>query len=319
MNITRVERDGVEFFTIDETGESGMSESGLALLCGVSHQAVNKVLRNLLATWDTDNSLEPQHRKGVRLQPSKEFKNPRGQNADISLIRAEGCAKVIEYYAFESKYKTEEAVFAYRKFATKGITAWIQEITHWHGNPQPKNGIVIDFNTIDTLLTSNLDAASHRLYIYISKALRLRRTPNSEEIITGANLSKSNYSSAVGKLQDLNLLPSWCRIQRRQQPEKAVRDRLQAQLGGKAEALTQWGLIDLLTDTELIEVKLLNYWKEAIGHLLTKSQDYPNHQKRLHLYGPSDDNLDRIQNFCQDFNIIVTFELIAKPQLSKVS
>ena len=29
MNITRVERDGVEFFTIDATGESGMSESGL--------------------------------------------------------------------------------------------------------------------------------------------------------------------------------------------------------------------------------------------------------------------------------------------------
>ena len=50
MNITRVERDGVEFFTIDETGESGMSESGLAILCGVSHQAVNKVLRSLLAT-----------------------------------------------------------------------------------------------------------------------------------------------------------------------------------------------------------------------------------------------------------------------------
>jgi hypothetical protein len=28
MNITRVERDGVEFFTINATGESGMSESG---------------------------------------------------------------------------------------------------------------------------------------------------------------------------------------------------------------------------------------------------------------------------------------------------
>ena len=34
MNITRVERDGVEFFTIDDTGESGMSEIGLARLCG---------------------------------------------------------------------------------------------------------------------------------------------------------------------------------------------------------------------------------------------------------------------------------------------
>jgi hypothetical protein len=143
MNITRVERDGVEFFTIDETGESGMSESGLAVLCGVSHQAVNKVIRSLLATWEQDKSLEPQRNKGVRLQPSKDSKTPRGHNTDISLIRAEACSKVIEHYAFESKYKTQEALFAYRKFALAGITSWIQEITRWHGNAIPKTGVVV--------------------------------------------------------------------------------------------------------------------------------------------------------------------------------
>ena len=46
MNITRVERNGVEFFTIDATGESGMSESGLARLCGVAPQTVNELLQN---------------------------------------------------------------------------------------------------------------------------------------------------------------------------------------------------------------------------------------------------------------------------------
>ncbi|NKB17286.1 MAG: hypothetical protein HC770_02850, partial [Pseudanabaena sp. CRU_2_10] len=45
MNITRVERDGVEFFTINATGESGMSESGLARLCGVTQQAISKLLQ----------------------------------------------------------------------------------------------------------------------------------------------------------------------------------------------------------------------------------------------------------------------------------
>ena len=44
MNITRVERDGIEFFTIDETGESGMSESGLARLCNVTSRAVFKTI-----------------------------------------------------------------------------------------------------------------------------------------------------------------------------------------------------------------------------------------------------------------------------------
>jgi hypothetical protein len=31
-----------------------------------------------------------------------------------------------------------------KKFAELGINGWIQEITAWHGNPTPRNGIVID-------------------------------------------------------------------------------------------------------------------------------------------------------------------------------
>ena len=98
MNITRVERDGVEFFTIDETGESGMSESGLAILCGVSHQAVNKVLRSLPATWEHEKSSEPQRNRSIRLLPNKDITSFRCQNADINLVRAEACSKVIETF-----------------------------------------------------------------------------------------------------------------------------------------------------------------------------------------------------------------------------
>jgi hypothetical protein len=312
MNITRVERDGVEFFTIDETGESGMSESGLAILCGVSHQAVNKVIRSLLATWEQDKSLEPQRNKGVRLQPSKDSKTPRGHNADISLIRAEACSKVIEHYAFESKYKTPEALFAYRKFATAGITSWIQQQTDWHGNAVPKNGIVTDFKTIDLLLNKKLDGTSYRVYLILQKALRSRMTLTADEIMAKAEISRSTYTTAVTKLDELGLLPAWCKIQRKNQPEKIVRDRLHAQLGGKVEAYTRWGLIDLLTATELIEVKIVSHWKDAIGHLIAKARKYPKHQKRLHLFGYEEPCLEHIEDVCQDCNIRVTFEQVEK-------
>ena len=106
MNITRVERDGVEFFTIDDTGGSGMSESGLARLCGVTRRSVDKVLRSLPATWDPKKSLEPQRNRSIRLLLNKDITSFRCQNADINLVRAEACSKVIEHYAFESKYKT---------------------------------------------------------------------------------------------------------------------------------------------------------------------------------------------------------------------
>ena len=314
MNITRVERDGVEFFTIDETGESGMSESGLAILCGVSHQAVNKVIRSLLATWEQDKSLEPQRNKGVRLQPNKDSRTPRGNNADISLIRAEACVKVIEYYAFESRHKTQEAFFAYRKFAGIGITSWIQEITHWHGNAIPKNGIVTDFKTIDLLLNKKLDGTSYRVYLILQKAIRSRLTLTADEIMAKAEISRSTYTTAVTKLDELGLLPVWCKIQRKNQPEKIVRDRLYAQLGGKVEAYTRWGLIDLLTATELIEVKIVSHWKDAIGHLIAKSRKYPNHQKRLHLFGYEEPCLEHIEDVCQDCEIRVTFEQVDRLQ-----
>lgn len=311
MTITRVIRDGVEFFTIDATGESGMSESGLAILCGVSHQAVNKFLRDRAATKTGEISFESASYKSSRLQPKGLTSEERSYISNLSIVRAEVCAEVIQYYAFESRNKTPEALYACQKFMTLGITAWIQEMTEWHGNPVPKAGVVLDFKTLDLLLDSKLDAATHRLYLYLTKAKRLRYdNPKPEQIIKGANLSRSTFSSAALKLQTLDLLPDWCKIQRRHQPKKIVRDRLQSQLGGQTEAPTPWGPIDLLTDTEIIEVKIVNRWKEALGHLLVKSESYPDRQRRLHLYGTTEiyESLDRIQTSCRNMSTIVTYE-----------
>ena len=65
MNITRVERDGVEFFTIDETGESGMSESGIARLCGVVPSSVHRFITNNSLRWDHEKTLDPKFGKPI--------------------------------------------------------------------------------------------------------------------------------------------------------------------------------------------------------------------------------------------------------------
>ena len=312
MTITRVIRDNVEFFTIDDTGESGMSESGLAVLCGVSQQAINKLLRSLVTTNDEQNNLKVRLDGKIWLQPRGLSALERGKITNLAIVRAKACAAVVEHYAFESRYRTEDATFAYRKFAELGITAWIQEITEWHGNAIPKNGIVTDFKTIDLLLNKKLDGTSYRVYLILQKALRSRLTLTADEIMAKAEISRSTYTTAVTKLDELGLLPAWCKIQRKNQPEKIVRDRLHAQLGGKVEAYTRWGLIDLLTATELIEVKIVSHWKDAIGHLIAKSRKYPNHQKRLHLFGYEEPCLEHIEDVCQDCEIRVTFEQVAK-------
>ena len=313
MNITRVERDGVEFFTLDATGESGMSEIGLARLCGVTQQSMNaflKSFRNLPTGKNDQSAFNPALEGSIRLQSRGLSTVQKSNIRNLSIVRADVCATVIEHYAFHSKYKTPEALFAFQKFARLGITGWIQEATHWHGNAVPKNGFILDYETIETLIDNKLDGTSYRVFLVLRKAIRLRMELTADEIMRRASISRSAYSNAVGKLGDLNLLPEWCGIKRKNHPERDVRDRLQLQLGGKVEAYTKFGLIDLLTETELIEIKVANRWKDAIGHILAKSYKYPNHSKRLHLFGSEEPILETIEDVCRPWNIRVTFEKV---------
>jgi hypothetical protein len=312
MTITRVIRDGVEFFTIDATGESGMSESGLSRLGGVSQQAINKTLRNLVATNSEETPLKTRLGGKVWLQPRGLSSIERTKITSLSIVNANACAAIIEHYAFESKYKTQEALFAYRKFGAMGINAWIQEMTEWRGNPIPKNGITLDFDTIDQLLEKKLDTNSYRVYLIFQKAIRLRMTLTPAETMQRANIGRSAYMNAIGKLHDAQLLPDWCKTERRMHPERDVRDRLQTQLGGQVEAYTKWGLIDLLTETELIEIKIAHHWKDAIGHIIAKSNAFPNHKKRLHLFSNQLPRLDHIEEICTQFDIKITFEKVEK-------
>lgn len=45
--LTLVESDGVHFYTVTATGDSGISFTGLSVLCGVSQQAISKLLKSL--------------------------------------------------------------------------------------------------------------------------------------------------------------------------------------------------------------------------------------------------------------------------------
>jgi hypothetical protein len=315
MNITRVERDGIEFFTIDATGESGMSETGLGQICGVSRQAVSLVLRDLIASKTDQNQLEPLQNKDIWLQAKGLPTIEKSKISNLKIVRAEVCAQVVKHYAFYARHKTPEAMFALEKFASLGITAWIQEVTHWHGNPKPRTGIVLEFATIAEILDKKIDGTALRIFLVIQKALRDRVVLTPAEIMQRVDIARTAYMGAIGRLADANLLPDWIKINRRTHPERDVRDRLQAQLGGKVEAHTKFGPIDLLTETELIEIKIAHRWKDAIGHILAKSYKYPNHKKRLHLFGPEEPVMETIETACEPWEISVSFEKVDRPKL----
>jgi hypothetical protein len=148
-------QDNVEFFTVDATGESGMSISGLARICGVTSQSVEQLLKRL-------------EQGRIRAETLKKFVSEslwvevdgvpvRGEYND-KVVKDKVCAAVIDYYAFESTQVDEEkkaqAIYAYRRFAGIGVQSWIQGITGW--NNKQTDLQVLDF-VMDTPLIWDRD------------------------------------------------------------------------------------------------------------------------------------------------------------------
>ena len=95
--------------------------------------------------------------------------------------------------------------------------------------------------------------------------------------------------------------------------EKFIQLSLQEKLGGQLEVECPAGYVDLLTPIQIIEIKNINSWKCALGQILVYGSYFPQHQKRIHLFGKKitkDENMNKlrlIQRHCNAHNVIVTW------------
>ncbi len=123
-------------------------------------------------------------------------------------------------------------------------------------------------------------------------------------------LSKSTVSVALRKLADQGWIEfGLLKVAEYGDVERQIRDRLQSELGGQSEVSTAVGRIDLLTKDEVIEIKNIRYWKGALGQILAYSAFFPEHSKRIHLFGRLDlAKLALAIKTCSEFGITVTFE-----------
>jgi hypothetical protein len=132
MSFTRVEEDGVEFYTLKDNGLSGMSISGLARLCDVDRRAISRLLKRIHGTKIRSEWLKPFLGKNLWLGLSSV--------SGAKIIHGEVCVAIIGYYAFEARNKTKAAEYAFKKFAYMGLESWIQKITGWKAQleaPEP--------------------------------------------------------------------------------------------------------------------------------------------------------------------------------------
>ncbi|ANV92013.1 transcriptional regulator [Picosynechococcus sp. PCC 8807] len=141
MEIRKKDENGIEFYTIELTGQSGMSQSALATLAGVSEAAISN-LEDTLLTQAPSKYLEPFIGKPLTLLTQDAVIDGRKQG-NLKIYKSTYCAAVLQHYAdpetalgggLSKEQRALQKATATRScflFMQVGIDLWIQRITGW--------------------------------------------------------------------------------------------------------------------------------------------------------------------------------------------
>jgi DNA-binding XRE family transcriptional regulator len=133
------DNEGAAFYTVEATGESGVNQTTLASLCGVTRQALIR-LEETLVTKAPSKTLEPFIGKTLTLVTSEDSEItingiPAG---NLKIYAAAYTAAVIRHY---DRLGYEVAQYSADQFVEMGLNSWIQSITGWRGD-QPTRSYI---------------------------------------------------------------------------------------------------------------------------------------------------------------------------------
>lgn len=169
----------------------------------------------------------------------------------------------------------------------------------------------ISFNTVwKSLNFSRKDCAKRNLLSY-GFIENIDFLINNRTVYINDNIYSHNYEDII---LTVNCFEKWKEMNKHKKDkkytEKIIANKIAQETNGKREINTESGKIDVLNSRQIIEVKNANDWKSALGQILVYSYYYPSHQKRIHLFGNYDWSFTQIiEKHCQNFNVIVTWEV----------
>jgi len=132
MEIIRKQEEGVEFYTVALTGQSGMSQSGLAVLTGIDGSTLSRLEDTLLQKASSE-ILESFVGKPLTLLIDDPVIDGKKQG-NLKIYKSSYCAAVLRHYSKIEETQRKDlrpATYSLVKFAERGIENWIQDITGW--------------------------------------------------------------------------------------------------------------------------------------------------------------------------------------------
>jgi len=160
------EIDGVQFYTDVATGKSGVSQNGLAVLCGVDEKSVRNAL-NSIRTSKPYKGLECFLHKSLEVRTQTQ--------SGMWLCNDELCVALIRYY---DRKGNETAQFTFDKFAVIGFNTWVQSITGWDSeikSSQPVPQPVLLSTTSEQLAGLIKEANQKLLMLYRSRTVTYKK------------------------------------------------------------------------------------------------------------------------------------------------
>jgi len=112
--------NNVEFYISSNGMQSGISQSGLSRLCGISETAIRNIIN------------QPRSKTPSKVLESfvgNIFHLELGSDQGAKIITTEAATEIVFYYAFDSKMANDMAKFSAREFAKQGMHNWIKQVT----------------------------------------------------------------------------------------------------------------------------------------------------------------------------------------------
>lgn len=136
--------DDIELYVTNDGKVTGVSLSGLARLCGVNRQTISQVTNRLSAPATKE------YPKSLESIAGKVFDPQRTGERGAKIVMEDVAIRIVEYYAYESRVKTDVAKANFRLLAQKGLNAYIKELT------PTDNRTSVNLNDIQNTLTQLL-------------------------------------------------------------------------------------------------------------------------------------------------------------------